>query len=78
MRWLSVLVFIFVGNFDAIFDAADNDNKDAFGKNTAIDQEHTVDAVKVKGDTSETIGTIPMDEFLVFFYYSIQTYHCYF
>ena len=68
MRWLSVLVFIFVGDLDAIFAAADNDNEDASCKNTANDQEHTVDAVEVKGDTSETIGTIPLDELVFFFW----------
>ena len=54
-----------VGNLDAIFDTADNDNEDASGKNTTNNQEHTVDAVEVKGDTLETIGTIPLDK-LVF------------
>jgi hypothetical protein len=48
MRWLSMLVFIFIDDLDAIFDAADNNNKDASGENTANDQEHTVDAVEVK------------------------------
>ena len=74
MRWLSVLpetsllfVFVYVSDLDAIFDAADNDNKDTSGKNTANDQEHTVDAVKGKGDTSETIRTIPLDKLVFFF-----------
>ena len=50
-----------------LFDAADNNNKDASSKNTANDREHTVDAVKVKGDTLETIGTIPLDKLVFFF-----------
>ena len=74
MRRLSVLpetslffVFDFVGDLDVIFDAADNDNKDTSGKNTANDQEHTVDGVEGKGDTSEMIRMIPLDEPVLFF-----------
>ncbi len=59
--------FDFVGDLDDIFDAADNDNKDTSGKNTANDQEHTVDGVEGKGDTSEMIRMIPLDEPVLFF-----------
>ena len=74
MRRLSVLpetslffVFDFVGDLDVIFDAADNDNKDTSGKNTANDQEHTVDGVEGKGDTSEMTRRIPLNEPVLFF-----------
>ena len=46
-------VFDFVGDWDAIFDAADKDNRDTAGQNTPDDQEDTADVVQGKGDNLE-------------------------
>ena len=70
-------VFDFVGDWDAIFDAADKDNRDTAGQNTPDDQEDTADVVQGKGDNLEMIRTIPLDKF-IFSDYLIPTYHRFF